>query len=96
MEWCKYILSRDCNSYSFGGSDQMAYFLFKREEIPLKEKFVAVENMNSVQIPIYFYGDCCKYYKVESYLKVCSLVQIIGLDLEIINTNCNWYGLIEY
>lgn len=64
--------------------------------MPLKEEFIAIENMNSISIPVYFYGDRCKYYKVESYIKVCSFVSIIGLDLEIINQNYNWYGLVEY
>lgn len=48
MEWCKYILSRIGNSYNFDENNQLAYFIFKRDEMPLKEEFIAVENMNSI------------------------------------------------
>ncbi|KAL4466910.1 hypothetical protein ABPG74_010507 [Tetrahymena malaccensis] len=95
MEWCKYILSRIGNSYNFDENSQMACYLFKRDEMPQKEEFIALENMFSIQIPIYFYGERLKYFQVESYTKICSLVSQIGLELEILY-DVNSYGLVEY
>ncbi|EAR96913.2 myosin head protein (macronuclear) [Tetrahymena thermophila SB210] len=95
MEWCKFILSRIGNSYNFDENMQFPCYIFKREEMPLKEEFIALENMFSIQIPIHFYGDRQKYFKVESYTKICNMVSQIGLDLEILYDK-NSYGLVEY
>jgi len=36
-----------------------------------------------------------KYFKVESYTKICNLIGMIGLDMEVMEEN-NWYGIVEY
>ncbi|KAL4510085.1 hypothetical protein ABPG72_010278 [Tetrahymena utriculariae] len=95
MQWCKFILSRIGNSYNFDENSQLPCYIFKREEMPQKEELVALENMFSIQIPIHFYGDRQRYFKVESYTKICSMVIQIGLDLEIL-CDKNSYGLVEY